>query len=222
MRMLIAVVSAFICGVVITLVAIAAGWIGPFNPPETGKEWGEFPAPARVELLDDGRQVRLLADFVYLDPRGRAWTASKNSVVNGASIPKAFWTIAGGPFEGEYRNASIVHDEACVRMTEPSETVHLMFYEACRCGGVPEYKAKVLYAAVYHFGPKWTIKPVYEQKVIIGPDGTEKVVTTARTVPVVERTTQDPGATVRDKLEEYIKSKNPSFEDLNALNPDSL
>ena len=222
MRMLITAVSTFICGVVITLVAIAAGWIAPFNPPEVAKEWGEFPVPARVELLDDGREVRLLEDFVYLDPRGRAWTASKNSVVNGASIPKAFWTIAGGPFEGEYRNASIVHDEACVRMTEPSETVHLMFYEACRCGGVPEYKAKVLYAAVYHFGPKWTIRPVHEQMVKIGPDGKEQVVTITRTVPYLERTTQDPAATVRDKLEEYIKSENPLLADLVALNPDSL
>ena len=97
-----------------------------------------------------------------------------------------------------------------------------MFYEACRCGGVPELQAKVLYAAVYHFGPSWTIKQMPEQRVTIGPDGEEKIVTTTRNVSEVTRTTQDPAPAVREKLEKYISSKNPSIEDLNALKPDSL
>jgi hypothetical protein len=222
MRILIAMLIGFISGVAITLAVIATGLLAPSQPPVAIQEWGEFPVPARVELLDDGRQVRLLEDFVYLDPRGRAWTASKDSIVNGASIPKAFWTITGGPFEGKYRNASIVHDEACVRMTEPSENVHLMFYEACRCGGVSEYQAKVLYAAVYHFGPKWTIRRVMEQKTRIGPDGQEQVVTVTRTVPTIERPTEDPATVVRDKLDAYIKSENPSLSDIESLNLDSL
>lgn len=222
MRILITGLVSFICGIAVTLAVIAAGLIDPFQPPVTTKEWGEFPAPAKVEFLDDGRQVRLLEDFVYLDPRGRAWTASKDSIVNGASIPKAFWTIAGGPLEGKYRNASIVHDEACVRMTEPSQNVHLMFYEACRCGGMGEYQAKVLYAAVYHFGPKWKIRRVMEQMTKIGPKGKQQVVTVKRTVPMLERPTEDPATGVRDKLDAYIKSKNPSLADIRSLNPDSL
>lgn len=222
MRVLIASLISFICGVAVTLGVMAAGWFAPFQPPVSNKEWGRFPVPAKVELLDDGRQLKLLEDFVYLDSRGRAWTASKNSVVNGASIPKAFWTITGGPLEGKYRNASIVHDEGCVRMTEPSQNVHLMFYEACRCGGVPEYQAKVLYAAVYHFGPKWTLKPVMETKTRIGPDGKEEVITLTQTVPQLERTTEDPTAVVRDKLDAYIKGKNPSLADIESLSLDSL
>ena len=46
--------------------------------------------------------------------------------------------FTGGPLDGPYRNASIVHDVACVSMTDPWDDVHFMFYEACRCGGVPE------------------------------------------------------------------------------------
>jgi hypothetical protein len=30
-----------------------------------------------------------------------------------------------------------------------------MFYDACRCGGVSSKKAKVMYWAVYNFGPRW-------------------------------------------------------------------
>jgi Protein of unknown function (DUF1353) len=55
----------------------------------------------------------------------------------------------------EYRNASVVHDVACDTRDHPWQDVHRMFYEACRAGGVGEQKAKLVYAAVYHFGPKW-------------------------------------------------------------------
>jgi hypothetical protein len=221
LRVPIAFALGFIFGAIFTLLAITAGWFMPDYPPGETKEWGEFPTTPRIELLDDGRQLRLLEDFVYIDPRGRAWTANQNSVVDGASIPRVFWTIAGGPLEGQYRNASIVHDEGCVRMTEPREDVHLMFYEACRCGGLPEYKSKVLYAAVYHFGKRWDIKPVSEQRMEIGPDGKERVVTVTKTVPVLVRSTQDPATDVRERLEKYIGSQNPSLAELRALDPNA-
>jgi hypothetical protein len=221
MRVLISLIG-FICGVAVTLALIASGLFAPFRPTVANNEWGEFPVPAKVELLDDGRQVKLLEDFVYLDPRGRAWTTSRNTVVDGASIPKAFWTITGGPFEGKYRNASIVHDEACVKMTESWQNVHLMFYEACRCGGVPEYQAKLLYAAVFHFGPKWKFKPLMETRVRIGSDGKEDVITVTKNVADVERWTEDPPDEVRDKLEAFIKGKNPSLADIQSLNLNSL
>jgi hypothetical protein len=32
-----------------------------------------------------------------------------------------------------------------------------MFYEACRCGRVNVVKAKTMYYAVYHFGPRWRL-----------------------------------------------------------------
>ena len=32
-----------------------------------------------------------------------------------------------------------------------------MFYEACRCGVVAAVKAKLMYYAVFHFGPRWEI-----------------------------------------------------------------
>lgn len=222
MKVLIASLMSFIFGIAIALAFVATGWFDSLFFPVSYDEWGKFPVPAKVELLDDGRQLKLLEDFVYLDPRGRAWTAKKNFVVNGASIPQAFWTITGGPLEGKYRNASIVHDEGCVRMTEPSQMVHLMFYEACRCVGVPEYQAKVLYATVYHFGPKWTLMPVMEQMEKIGPDGTTEVITVTQTVPNVERSTEEPTVVVRNKFEAYIKSKNPSLADIEKLNIDSL
>lgn len=61
----------------------------------------------------------------------------------------------GGPFEGQYRNASVVHDVACVKKSEKWEDVHRMFYYAMRAGGVSETRAALMYAAVYKFGPRW-------------------------------------------------------------------
>jgi hypothetical protein len=41
------------------------------------------------------------------------WTVQPHKEVDGASIPQAFWSIIGGPFEGFYIKASVVHDHYC-------------------------------------------------------------------------------------------------------------
>ena len=42
----------------------------------------------------NGRDMTLREDFVYVDPRQKRWEAPSGSVVNGASIPRVFWSIA--------------------------------------------------------------------------------------------------------------------------------
>lgn len=108
-----------------------------------------------AEFLDDGRKVRLLESYTYVDPSGEVWKVPKGTVVDGASIPRAFWTIIGGPFEGKYRNASVVHDYFCVTKDRSWKSVHRMFYDAMRESGVERLRAKVMYYAVYYFGPRW-------------------------------------------------------------------
>jgi len=108
-----------------------------------------------LELMDDGRNARLVEDFVYHDPNNLDWKAPKNPVVNGASIPRLFWTVIGGPFEGKYRNASVIHDVACEKQTRPWRATHEAFYKASRHAGTSEKLAKIMYAAVFHFGPRW-------------------------------------------------------------------
>jgi hypothetical protein len=99
--------------------------------------------------------MTLLDDFGYVDPARTTWRASKGHKIDGASIPPVFWSFIGGPFEGKYRNASVVHDYECDVKKRPWPSVHRMFYNAARCGDVEQTKAKVMYAAVYHFGPRW-------------------------------------------------------------------
>ena len=118
--------------------------------------------PPRVALLDDGRKVRLLAPLSYISAEGLAWPVPAGVLLDGASIPRAFWTLVGGPFEGRYRNASIVHDHYCDIRTRPWQATHRVFHMAMRCSGVPEAKAAILYYAVRRFGPRWPAEELVE------------------------------------------------------------
>lgn len=108
-----------------------------------------------VQLLGDGRKVRLLSDLGYSGPDGTHWPVPAGITVDGASIPWPFWSLIGGPFEGRYRNASIVHDHYCVAKTRGWRATHRMFHDAMRCSGVAAVKAKIMYYAVHRFGPRW-------------------------------------------------------------------
>jgi hypothetical protein len=122
----------------------------------TDNDWGAFTGlPPQVELLDDGRGARLLSPLSFARPDGSDWPVPTGAWLDGASIPRALWTLIGGPFEGRYRNASIVHDHYCIIKSRSWRDVHRMFYEAMRCGGTSPAKAKFMYYAVYRFGPRW-------------------------------------------------------------------
>jgi hypothetical protein len=130
-----------------------------------GAGWGRFVGDVVTKWSDDGRDMTLVEPFAYVDPREVHWDAPAGAVVNGASIPRAFWSVIGGPFEGRFRNASVVHDVACEVRDRPWQAVHRMFFDACRCGGVGAAKANTMYYAVYHFGPRWRVE---ERKSIVG------------------------------------------------------
>lgn len=116
-------------------------------------------APPLTEWLDDGRNMRLKRPFGFVEEGGREWPVPSETIVDGASIPRVFWSLIGGPFEGPYRNASVVHDYYCDVQTRPWRDTHRVFLEAMRCSGVSELRAKTMYYAVYRFGPRWTTGP---------------------------------------------------------------
>jgi hypothetical protein len=179
-------------------------------PPPVGKAatFGQFTGEIQTTFLDDGRTMRLDKDFAYVDPDGKIWLAPANLVIDGASIPQAFWTIIGGPFSGPYRNASVVHDAACVEKKEPSDDVHRMFYFACRCSGLEEAKAKAMYYAVAHFGPQW--KNVYEHRTV-----GKATMRSSRPVDMVEgvELSEDQAQAIL----RYFEENNPALEEIPEL-----
>jgi hypothetical protein len=125
-------------------------------PGVTAQEnWGHFVGTVVTEWFDSKRKMKVVNMFAYVDPRGKQWSVPPQTVVDGASIPRIFWTAIGGPFEGPYRNASVVHDHYCVVRSETWQSVHRMFYEAMLAAGTPKAKAKAMFYAVYVGGPRW-------------------------------------------------------------------
>jgi hypothetical protein len=117
--------------------------------------YGHYVGTVKAEWLSDGRRMKLLEDFEYIDQRYVIWKAPKDSIVDGASIPQWAWSIIGGPFEGKYRDASVIHDVACDKKDRPWQSVHEAFFDAMMASGVDTVHAKVMYAAVFYRGPRW-------------------------------------------------------------------
>ena len=112
----------------------SAGGAAAASANDASHSWGYFVGTVKTEWHDDGRTMTLLDDFGYVDGAGYNWKAEKGHKIDGASIPPVFWSFIGGPFEGKYRNASVVHDFECDEQKRPWRTVHRMFYGASRCG----------------------------------------------------------------------------------------
>src|SRR5439155_10768396 len=87
--------------------------------PSTSVEskWGSYDGNPVTKWNEDGRTMTLITELRYTDPQGVVWVAPIGSVVDGASIPRYLWSIMGGPFEGKYRNASVLHDVAYANTT---------------------------------------------------------------------------------------------------------
>jgi len=147
----------FLVAAFIGLVTVAAsGGAQVGSTSEASSNWGQLVGTVETRWENDGRNMTLLRDFAYVEPNGTThWDARIGSVIDGATIPMWAWSIVGGPYEGKYRNASVVHDVACEKKVRPWKTTHRMFYMAARAGGTGKVRAKIMYGAVYHFGPRW-------------------------------------------------------------------
>ena len=169
--------------------------------------WGRFEGRVVARWESDGRSMTLVEPFAYVDPRRSRWSAPVGAVVNGASIPRVFWSLIGGPFSGEFRDASVVHDVACETRDRPWRAVHRMFYEACRCGGVGAAKAKTMYYAVFHYGPRWRL----EERTTLVADGPRR-----ETVAVDEPAPVATEAEVA-RIARYFETHDVSAEDIPTL-----
>ncbi|WP_448107462.1 DUF1353 domain-containing protein [Pseudomonas azerbaijanoccidentalis] len=118
--------------------------------------YGRYEGSVIAKWHINGRDMELVQPFRYFTVRNIMWDAPEGSIVDGASIPRFAWPIIGGPFEGKYREASVIHDVACQRRVRPWQDVHLAFYTAMLTSGVDQTKAKIMYGAVYFFGPRWS------------------------------------------------------------------
>jgi len=140
-----------------TLLTACGSGKSPSSPVGTSQsnKWGYYSGPVETRWENDGRSMTLLNELRYTDPNGFVWIAPAGSQVDGASIPRYLWSVMGGPFEGKYRNASVLHDVAYGERKRPWQDCDRMFYNAMRCSGVSVTEAKTMYYALYRFGNHW-------------------------------------------------------------------
>ena len=155
--------------------------------------WGYFSGPIETRWESDGRTMTLLNELRYTDPKGVVWIAPAGSSVDGASIPRALWSFFGGPFEGKFRNASVLHDVAYDQKSRPWQQVDRMFYDAMRCSGVGPIEAKTFYYALYRHGRHWKLKNK--------PDDSRS-------------TAVDPAEV--DAIQQWIRQTNPTLDQIDS------
>lgn len=105
----------------------------------------------------DGVVMEVQQPFGFIDARNRRWEVPAKYRTDGASIPRALWSIVGSPFTGNYLAAAIIHDFYCHLKSRDWGEVHSAFFDAMITNKVDSTQAKVMYYAVYRFGPRWVV-----------------------------------------------------------------
>ncbi len=189
--------------------------------PTVADNLGQFEGEVVAQWGIDGREMTLIQPISFIDSTSKRWDAPAGSVINGASIPSAFWSLIGGPFEGKYRNASVVHDVYCNEMTETWEDVHEMFYQACRSGGVEVAQAKIMYYAVYHFGPRWQMVSEEEAPAIANQEGVT-VRRNRKGRAVARYRPTPPTAEEIEQVVDFVADENPTAGEMRQMVRDQL
>lgn len=167
------------------------------GPAAAETSFGRFIGKLVAEFEGDGRKVTLIEPYSFVDPMGEEWPVPAGAKTDGASVPSAFWALYP-PFTGNYRSAAVIHDYYCDTKKRTWQDTHKTFYYAMRAAGVDERNAKVMYGAVYLFGPRW------------GP-GTAPGQRNA--APVASQSQQ---VAVVKELQELVEKENPDLDKLAA------
>lgn len=74
---------------------------------------------------------------------------------DGASIPRALWSVVGSPMTDGYQRAGCLHDALYASEYFPREVCDMLFLKAMESDGVGYLKRRAMYRAVRAFG--WTV-----------------------------------------------------------------
>ncbi|MFW6171214.1 MAG: DUF1353 domain-containing protein [Planctomycetota bacterium] len=155
----------------LTLVCMMVSIIGcqpdPEPEPPSGSARAHF-APTEItlkEVAETGLKELLDHRLTFTDSSGRKWTAPRGTLTDGASVPRYALAVSDGRFDEKFLKAAVVHDAYCQDINEDRcskqyrttswREVHRMFYNGCLVGHTPELRAKIMFAAVWLFGPRW-------------------------------------------------------------------
>ena len=174
-------------------------------------------------------------DLKFVNAANDVYVAPKDTWTDGASIPVIFVPIIGDPRSREFMNAATVHDAYSSKRNENGpyyhtatwQEVHRMFYDGLLASGTPPLKAKIMYAAVYLGGPRWSEvrKPPRRQAMrvtgteivpasnVIQDTGLRKL---QSNVSLAAQVPEDELVATFQRVKTYIENNNPSIDELEA------
>lgn len=175
---------------------------------------GSFKGVLKVVFLEPknavDRTVKLIEPFGYKDSKGVDWDVPADFESDGASIPWSLWSFIGGPFDGPYRDAAIIHDYYCNKKDRKWEEVHAMFLEASLRRGVPESTAQTMYAGILYGGPRWPAPSVLQKAQVTPapatPPKTEQGIT--------KRQATDTEKLKAEELKRWIETTKPTPQEI--------
>lgn len=114
-------------------------------------------ARSTIRPLGDGWYVLVEPFIAEVDELGIAVHVPSGYRTNLASIPGWAWWWIGHPATGEFQDAAVLHDWICDLAAERGTySIRLigdaLFLHLLQCGGVPYWKRKLMYMAVWANG----------------------------------------------------------------------
>lgn len=108
-----------------------------------------FTEPLTLTKLKDGlwKVDRAFKYYVGEDGSDDIISIKKGFITDGASIPRPFFSLIGGPM-GEYVQSAVVHDYGYQIMERPRKEVDKIFLEGMKVLGVSFWKRHIMYRAV--------------------------------------------------------------------------
>ena len=105
----------------------------------------------KVKVINSGKNRVILEDYTYENGK-YIITVKAGFNTDGASIPKAFWSILSSPFDGAVTYGAVIHDGLYTKMQLPRKECDNLLREMALEKGYNKIKAFLVYYAVRMFG----------------------------------------------------------------------
>jgi hypothetical protein len=179
------------------ILAFATALLVSAPPVAADSHFGHFIGKFVADFGEDPRKVKLVEAYSFVDPDGKTWEVPAGYMTDGASVPAVLWALYP-PFTGAYRFAAVIHDYYCDNKEETWQDTHKVFYNAMRAADVDETDAKLMYMAVYAFGPRW------------GPG------TASGERSAAPRLSPKQQETMVEEMKQFVESENPDLDAIEA------
>lgn len=123
-----------------------------------------FKTPLDIRVIGS-QTYEVLAPLVYERKNGQTIQVNPGFDFDGASIPRAFWSIVGSPMTDGYQEAACLHDALYASEYFSRKECDELFLEAMESKNVFEFKRNSMYEAVRTAG--WMVWKEHKREEVI-------------------------------------------------------